>query len=219
MLSISDDMAATLRSLIYKCQLFDIEYLTVLHLAISSIFGGKMNKLKNFMSKSGKPFQGNSPLRKALLFVVLILILGVAGLLVASYQENQNQKAEEKLARDGCNQQIIEAASPYMNLGYEKQLEPHLEKIKALPEFESDPNCLYIVAMHEAMGGHTEEAKEYLAKLEAVYDEKRGFSPHFNDSSVSVQKIRDEIERAESNKEFNKQNHGIFNSSRQERQE
>lgn len=190
----------------------------MLHLAIST-FGGKMNKLKNLMSKARNRFPGINSMKKTVLVSGAVLLVLVATYSVRYYQAAQDRKLEQRLAYGGCNQKIIEDASPYLKSGYETKLQSHVEKIKALPEFKSDPNCLYIASMYEAKLGSIDAAKEYLALLEGVYDEDRGFSPHFNDVNVSIESLRAEIARMETTRKIFDRNHGIFNSSQQRRQE
>lgn len=186
----------------------------MLHLAIRS-FGGKMNTLKSTLSKIRKVHFAK-PTKKGLFAIVVVLLL-VGTLATFGYMNYTDRQTDKLLAQGGCSNQLIQDVLPYMQDGYARQMQPHIETILALPEFDRDPNCLYIVTLYEANLGNVEQAKRYLAQLEEVYNERRGFSPYFGHNTVSIEKLREKIALAEGFKKTFEQSTGVFNSSSQRR--
>jgi hypothetical protein len=60
------------------------------------------------------------------------------------------------------------------------------DSIKALPNYQKDPNCMYIVTLGYIQANNSDEAKKALATFKGVYDAKKGLAVILGGNSVSV---------------------------------
>lgn len=137
-----------------------------------------------------------------------LIFLGLFGILVGSvFAGNylfQKQKAEKLSKNIICSDQVIKESLPYLKSGAKnlEKLKPIVEKIKALNNFENDPNCMFIVLNYSINSGNSINSRAELSKLE---NNKTDFITAFGPSAKNIDQLRTEVEFTEKlNDEINK---------------
>lgn len=65
-------------------------------------------------------------------------------------------------------------------------------KLKSIPSYQYDPNCLYALVIYYLDVDDVQNANLYLTKLEAVYNSKQGFSAMFV-APVSIAALKNSV--------------------------
>jgi len=138
------------------------------------------NKLEHKLVIEDKPIPWYRQKRNVVIIVSLIIVvIGIGGFIVWSSRKNDAPADNKRVV--GNNQCLSgkgyelakKAGGILQEANKEKQLEKLVKDIQKIPDYEQDPVCLVPVVKHHIHTWKLNESKEYLAKLEAVYDRQK----------------------------------------------
>ena len=110
---------------------------------------------------------------------IIILSVGLAALVTAGvglYNYQNKRLAKLKSACTSSASGILLEASSFLAPEKSTELKPIVEKIRALPNYDKDPNCLNVVVIYYINTTDPKNAREMFDKLTKVYNPKRGFA-------------------------------------------
>jgi len=134
-------------------------------------------------SKAKKPKKG---IKLFAVAVVLVALL-VAAYFIFIYSQRNNGSTK---VSNTCTEISYEVA-PLLDARLSKNLEPYIAKIKSLPRYETDPDCIIPVAIYNINVSNEPEATKYYNILEAIKDKKHTISvAYYNKGIVSVASVK-----------------------------
>lgn len=134
---------------------------------------------------------------------VLLVWVGIAvlcGLMLLTLPPNKN--ANPVIAPTGLFDTVIAQAEPHLTTLNQTELTAVVEKIKAIPGYETDQNALYVVVMYYIRAGNAVDARTAYAKLLKVYSGENGFSKLLGKTKTMLQLDSDIIFLEEQSKQF-----------------
>ena len=75
-----------------------------------------------------------------------------------------------------CSSTVLKQASKVLDYAHLSELKKISDTVTQLKDYETDPNCLYIVADYYLTAGDLVQGKAYMDKLNKVYNPKVGIS-------------------------------------------
>lgn len=122
------------------------------------------------------------------LIILLVVIIGIATVSLWKYKDRT-----VVVCRSGPGG-IIQEATEGLKARDIQKLQPVVEKIKQLPNYEQDPNCLYPMVVYYASISDRSSANMYYAKLEKAYDPKVGFAQEYQQVGASMENVKKQVE-------------------------
>jgi hypothetical protein len=90
--------------------------------------------------------------------------------------------------------QLLEAAAPILtDQSRQDQLKQIVSKIQSIPNYQQDPNYLYIVVQYNTNIGNIQNAQSYYNDLIKIYNSKRGLSTVLSGDGASINLLNDQI--------------------------
>lgn len=148
------------------------------------------------------------PLIIVAIVAVLLLAIGVFAV-VSRNGSKQNDQSQNVTRKTVCSNEIITEAGPLITEGSGSQLTAVAKKVMALPEFDRDPNCLYIVVNSYVNVSDAANGRKYYDKLKVVYDPQAGYSRSFGDTLITPEGLKKNIEYLEAQAKRLKEN-GVY---------
>lgn len=113
--------------------------------------------------------------------IIIGVILGVIllGVIIVSIYLYVVSNREEAVYVPICSDEILSEASPLIASNSTTELPVLAKEIQALPGYETDVNCLYIVTFAYTNIGDVENSRKFYDKLAAVYAPEVGYSTKF----------------------------------------
>lgn len=153
--------------------------------------------------------------RKPLAVVAILLAVALA-LVVGSYfgykyyksQQNSSSKNTEanKTAQNVCTSLTTEIAL-LLDSSQTAKLEPYIAKIKALPDYQSDPSCLIPIIVYAVNTSNATEATDSLRLLESLNTSQYKIDPAFSSAGIiDIKDLKVLVEGVNIRKEENKAN-------------
>jgi len=105
-----------------------------------------------------------------LAIVILALIIGYAAL--KDHQKKANTVATANICVASPNNKILEDAAKNFNVKDRYQLQKDVVKIQNLPNYQQDPNCLYVLTRFYINNGDAANAQKYVDELAQIYNAK-----------------------------------------------
>ncbi len=138
-------------------------------------------------SKAKKPKKGI----KLFAIAILVVVLSVAAYLIFIYSQRNNVS---KKVSNACAELSYEVA-PLLDVRLSKNLEPYIVKIKSLPRYESDPNCIIPIVIYNINLSNESEATKYYNILDAFKGSKHTISTaYYNKGIVSIASVKTLLE-------------------------
>jgi len=134
------------------------------------------------VSKIAHP--SSNRLRKRYLFaicgvVVVAVGIGVALLVIHYHHHSSAQKlVASTVCSSGADARILSQSAVYFAPGYASQLAPFVAKIEKRPDYEGDPNCLYVLATYYSNIADPNDAQKYINLFNELYNSNKGLSPY-----------------------------------------
>lgn len=134
--------------------------------------------------KTVKPtvVSGDFHKKKKLPYIIAGVVIIVALILVGVWvglKKSQPSKPKAATVSTACTDKsangILAQAAPLLKPTQRAQLKPIVDKIKALPDYDRDPNCLAVVTVYYVNLGDSTNARQYYEKLNAVYKPNKGY--------------------------------------------
>ena len=113
-------------------------------------------------------------IKRSIIILTSLLIAAILSYLI--YRLVNNKKAVVSAVPCTSNTELLNQAAKAFSSNNLKSQQQLTSKIKSLPNYMKDPNCLYVVTHYYINDGDTQNANTYLNKLEKVYSTKQGFS-------------------------------------------
>lgn len=114
---------------------------------------------------------------------VLVLAVVVAGIFV--YNHRQAAKISSV-----CGNSIAHDASTQNKLQNQTTFGELVNQIKAAPNYDQDPNCLYIIAEYQMLMNDLDGAQISIDKLTNDYGEDYTFNRNLDDGEASIQHLQ-----------------------------
>jgi hypothetical protein len=118
---------------------------------------------------------------------ILVVVLIVIGSII--YYQNHHKKqsavATTKVVNGVCSASMLKSADASLAPTQTKTLAPIVASIQKLPNYQYDPNCLYILVSYYANTSNTASASMYLNDLEKVYKPYQPFSKYIGVDSIA----------------------------------
>ena len=108
----------------------------------------------------------------------LVLIIIVSGI-IFYFVWHSRQSSTVAVCTTRSNSIILQQAGEAIIASNVAGQQQAVEKIQKLPNYQKDPNCLYVVVNYYISKGDTQNSSQYFAKLQSVYNPKQGFSKIF----------------------------------------
>ncbi|GEM_PF-6443954 len=123
---------------------------------------------------------------KWLIFVVFagLVLVATGAFIISRFSKNE---PGQKMVESNCSGDIAIAAARAMQASPAEQaaaLAGVVERIKKVPQYDQDPNCLYPIMKQHLLKGEYTQAKELHSQFNKVYE--KGFSGHFGATKKSV---------------------------------
>ncbi|HET9174130.1 MAG TPA: hypothetical protein VFN56_02500 [Candidatus Saccharimonadales bacterium] len=109
------------------------------------------------------------------LITLLIAIIFIGGIVYLHSRQKHSPQVGACVAYQ--NGALLKEGGPDIinnSIGKQTQL---VTKIKSLPNYVQDPNCMYVLTMYAVNRGDVQSAKLYDKQLDSAYAEKRDLSP------------------------------------------
>ncbi len=142
-----------------------------------------INKLKNTFKLIYRK------IKVILIFFILLVIVFVLGTVIYNHQ---NMSSSSNVCTTNNNQDILKADSKYIisdNIAKQQVL---VKKVEKLPNYQKDPNCLYVIVNYYINISNIKMATIYYEKLKKIYNPKISFSPYLNPSK-SLTDLKNDI--------------------------
>ena len=137
----------------------------------------------------------------------IIILLGTVLILVIGFIILFFTKTNNKLPlNDVCtkyNSSLLNQAQASIADNNYPQLLKVVNRIKSLPGYTKDPNCLYPLVYYYVYAGYVSTAKNYLSLLYKVYVPNKGYSPIFTNPQ-SPQSFSNDIKVINLNSKYSK---------------
>lgn len=129
--------------------------------------------------------------RKKKIILVLAAFLAVAGL-YSLFRAVTNDDGKKVVVV--CRGELLIKAADVLNDSKVAALEPIVQEVQALPNYDQDPNCLNIVTTFYIHISDYKNARSQLDKLEKVYDDDTGFSSKLGNDAKTMIVMRLNVE-------------------------
>lgn len=137
------------------------------------------------------------------LFLVLVASLALISTFGSGYLWYQDQKNKKSTI---CSNDILQRAGQSLDAYHQEQLKSVADEIKQKPNFENDPNCLFVVTSYYANVVDAENSRKYLDRFEHVYKPKKGLNSYLTKNGNSVDMLRNNVQFAETKQKENSSN-------------
>lgn len=104
-------------------------------------------------------------------YLIVVTVLAVGAATIHTRNKHQTEKQNQQ------RQEILATAAPNLINADPRKLDQTVERIKQQPNWETNPNYLYILLTYYISLSDAQNARLYYGKLVAVYDPKVGFDP------------------------------------------
>ncbi len=137
---------------------------------------------------TAKTFRGKLPRLKSLSRrsrIILSIVLLAALLGFGAWKAATAENCEDYLPK----------GQGAMDLSQTQYMKPKVEKIMAVKNYKSSPNCLNVVTTYYIYTGDYEKSKTSLAQLEKVYNSKEGFNATLKEARApSIEELRKDVD-------------------------
>lgn len=144
--------------------------------------------------------------------VVAIVIVAIVYLGGGHKNGSTNVAQNAECSEDG-HSTLLKQAAQSLNAINVAQLKTVADKVQAIPNFQKDPNCLYVVTAYYVYADNMNMATKYMSELQDVYSSKRGLSPYFN-GTVSIENLQSTIAATVQTQNLNSQSDSIYSSGK-----
>ena len=146
------------------------------------------NNYEVFVSKKGHSFLS----RKILIWSgIVVIVLCLIGLVIYLYLLS-SQKPKPVISSCTNNSSLLNNASKAIISNNITSQSKIVNQIKKIPNYQKDPNCLYIMTSYYINTSNASEASSYLNKLEKIFNTSKGFSSKLS-SLASLNDIKSEV--------------------------
>lgn len=145
-----------------------------------------------------------------LVFIEILIALLIVSLLI--YSHINAKKIVPSVDENGviCQSSILKNAGSEMSVSQVANLELTVNKIKSLPNYDKDSNCLYVVDSYYINIADTGNALIFFKKLENTYKSNFELSSYIDDNYNSIAPLKLKISNlVQANNQTNK-NSQIF---------
>lgn len=149
-----------------------------------------MNEIKGIQTGKQKK-RRHIGLKVVALSLLGLLIIGALGGLFywSRYIKPQNYKQFGV-----CSTKLIRESAPLLQAQDGVGLQSTVKTIEALPGYQSDANCMYIVVSADIYVGDSERSAKNLKQLESVYSSRAGYSAEFGTPVQNPEQLRQTVE-------------------------
>ncbi len=157
---------------------------------------------RSFLSQHKKP-----------VVAIAIIIIGVLGYCIYRLNHKPVSTYVAVQATNTCTTgtglQLLRQAVPLSTQPKYLQLKKVVDKIQKLPDYQRDPNCLYMVITYEVNAADAGSASDNFNKLVKVYNPNVGFTPYLG-RGASLQALQTSINTLKQVLEQSKTNSHTF---------
>jgi hypothetical protein len=145
-------------------------------------------------SKSNEtPKSKDSKVNKLIMLVVAVLIIGIA-----SITWHNHQKKITKV-NNPCSDALLKEAAANFDGKKLAALEKIVAQIKSIPNYQRDPNCMYVLTSYYITSSDPANASKSFGLLKQDYKPTPGFSPILQTNSTTMSTLESEIIALEGN--------------------
>ncbi len=124
--------------------------------------------------------------RKTLIYIAILAVIVIAVLtLVLVSNKSKNQTA---VCSQESNLPLMNRAAEAINSTSFISLSDIAKSVSNLPNYQNDPNCLYVMFRSDLQSGDTSKAQTYLATLEKI-DPSNDYLSFFNKPTIQSMKL------------------------------
>lgn len=142
---------------------------------------------ENGIAGSVKADRGPSPRRHRYVSLIVAGILVVTVVAAGVFVYNHRQAAKISSV---CGNSIAHNASTQTQLQNQTTFGELVGQIKAKPNYDKDPNCLYIIAEYQMVMNDLDGAQASINKLTADYGKDYKFNHNLDDGEASIQHLQ-----------------------------
>jgi hypothetical protein len=168
-------------------------------------------KLKHKTPNHNAGNKSRKPLAVVIIVLAVALALIIGGYLGYKYYKSRQDTASKnteasKTVQNVCTSLTTEIV-PLLSSSQTAKLEPYIAKIKALPEYKSDPSCLIPIIVYAVNTSNVTEATYNLRLLESLDTSQYKIDPTFNSTGIiEIKDLKVLVEGVTIRKEENKAN-------------
>jgi len=131
---------------------------------------------------------------------VLGPLIGLVFILVAAfifYKIEHRHSPQNLVAGPACSStasgNVLQQAAGEISSTNVVQLQTSVTKIMGLPNYQQDPNCLYVIVKYYLVGGNGSQAQKYLTLLNKVYNPAVGYSSKLGSPTDDPSVLQEEV--------------------------
>lgn len=129
-----------------------------------------------------------SSLRYAGIALALVFVVGVAYLSVKAFMPTASSKV--------CGDDIAQQANTANKMGNVTEFTYIAGRVKGLPKYDKDPNCVYILTEYAMVNNDFSTAKANIGHLTSTYGTKYMFNKNLDDGKASVANLQNQYDIA-----------------------
>lgn len=167
----------------------------------SGIIKGTFNQ--SILSRLLNSLQRKKNIRKAIgikkltIILGLLIVVAIAVLMLVVNKQGGN-KVSGPVVCSGRSPDVLKEASGLLVPEKSSELKPIAEKIRTLPEYDKDPDCLGVLVTYYTNITDPKTAREILDKLNAIYNPEKGFTSSYKASGgKGIEELRTGVEFVE----------------------
>lgn len=108
--------------------------------------------------------------QKRVVIAIIAILVMIISLIIFTLVRNSSQKTAEKInLSQVCSSDLIGRASTHVNDNNLAAMEVIEQEIVKIDTYDSDANCVYILARHALMRNNAVTARKHLERLKKVY--------------------------------------------------
>jgi hypothetical protein len=150
--------------------------------------------------------------KRKLIILALIIILTGAGLVVAFSQLNNKESAKNNFVK-ACSDEILTKAVQASSPDNGEKLHEVVHEIKGIPQYDQDPNCLYVEITDLINSSEASAARPVFEKYKVLYEPSRISQVLLDAPSgvLTVEEIEQTLNSIEKINQENASSQTIFN--------
>jgi hypothetical protein len=135
------------------------------------------------LSLSAKePVQGKKKKIRLLMIGATVIVVGAGSVLYSEHirhTADSNAYLISSVCSDKNNRSTLAQAAAYLSPSQSMELLPYVQRIKSIPSYQHDPNCLYVLVNYYVNITDPDNAQKYVMLLNKVYEPKIGLDSYF----------------------------------------
>lgn len=129
--------------------------------------------------------------------IIASVLIGLALLGIGWFVYGNLNKKPAVVSTESCKDMsekgILREASRSLGPTEHEQLKPVVERIRAIPNHENNPDCLNVITTYYINSSDYENARAYLDKLNEVYVPNQGFSKFLGPDAKNIETLRADV--------------------------